>query len=140
MEKGCLLNYDGDAFFKASLVKHLSCIIAAFHASYHNANGESKYEMGIVEGGNMAILVKTASMGLGAIDYTLHCSRRSGLLVVTDINEKVTLKTFIEALANIYLNSARTIAAKKAGKQPSKLEFMAQHLIMITEKMKLRLN
>jgi Threonine dehydrogenase and related Zn-dependent dehydrogenases len=35
----------------------------------------------------MAILAGVGPMGLGAIDYALHCDRRPGLLVVTDIDD-----------------------------------------------------
>jgi threonine dehydrogenase-like Zn-dependent dehydrogenase len=44
--------------------------------------------MGIVEGGKMALLASVGPMGLGAIDYALHCDRRPSLLVVTDINDE----------------------------------------------------
>ncbi len=43
--------------------------------------------MGIVEGGNMAILAGAGPMGLAAIDYILHCDRRPKFLVVTDISD-----------------------------------------------------
>ena len=43
--------------------------------------------MGIVEGGKMAMLASVGAMGLGAIDYALHCDRRPSLLVVTDIDD-----------------------------------------------------
>ena len=45
------------------------------------------HEMGIREGGNMAILAGAGPMGLGAIDYAIHCDRKPGLLVVTDIDQ-----------------------------------------------------
>lgn len=35
MQEGCLLPYSGDAFFCGSLSEPLSCIIGAYHASYH---------------------------------------------------------------------------------------------------------
>ena len=44
--------------------------------------------MGIVEGGKMALLASVGPMGLGAIDYALHCDRRPSLLVVTDIDDE----------------------------------------------------
>ena len=88
MEKGFLLDYEGDAFFKASLAEPMSCIIAAFHASYHTEDNGQIHNMGIVDGGNMAILAGVGPMGMGAIDYALHCDRRPGLLVVTDIDEE----------------------------------------------------
>jgi threonine dehydrogenase-like Zn-dependent dehydrogenase len=43
--------------------------------------------MGIKKGGNMAILAGVGPMGLGAIDYALHCNRKPRLLVVTDIDD-----------------------------------------------------
>jgi threonine dehydrogenase-like Zn-dependent dehydrogenase len=88
MEANSLLPYDGEAFFPASLSEPMSCIVGAFHASYHIPPGTYNHEMGIREGGSMAILAGTGPMGLGAIDYALHCDRRPSLLVVTDIDEK----------------------------------------------------
>jgi threonine dehydrogenase-like Zn-dependent dehydrogenase len=35
MEADCLLAYDGEAFYPASLSEPMSCIVGAFHASYH---------------------------------------------------------------------------------------------------------
>lgn len=37
MELGCLLHYDGDSYFDASLGEPMSCIIGAYHANYHNS-------------------------------------------------------------------------------------------------------
>jgi len=88
MEADCLLPYDGEAFFPASLSEPMSCIVGAFHASYHVPPGTYRHEMGIREGGMMAILAGTGPMGLGAIDYALHGGRKPSLLVVTDIDEK----------------------------------------------------
>jgi threonine dehydrogenase-like Zn-dependent dehydrogenase len=87
MEMNCLLPYDGDAFFMASLSEPMSCIIGAFHASYHTRQGSYVHDMGIKEGGRMAILAGVGPMGLGAIDYAIHCDRKPSLLVVTDIDE-----------------------------------------------------
>lgn len=87
MELGCLLKYDGDAYFDASLAEPMSCIIGAFHASYHTTMGSYDHHMGIVDGGKLAILAGAGPMGLGAIDYALHADRRPGLLVVTDVDE-----------------------------------------------------
>jgi threonine dehydrogenase-like Zn-dependent dehydrogenase len=66
----------------------MSCIVGAFHASYHVKQGTYIHEMGIREGGKLAILAGAGPMGLGAIDYALHCDRRPGLLVVTDIDDE----------------------------------------------------
>lgn len=87
MEAGSLLHYEGDAFFYGSLAEPMSCIVGTFHAQYHTEQGSYEHKMGIVEGGKMAILAGVGPMGLGAIDYAIHCDRKPGLLVVTDIDE-----------------------------------------------------
>ncbi len=97
MENNCLLPYSGDAFFYGSLCEPMSCIIGGFHANYHTIRGKYVHEMGIVEGGNCAILAGVGPMGLGAIDYAIHGDRRPGLLVVTDIDD-----ARLERAAKIY--------------------------------------
>jgi len=88
IEQNCLLPYSGDAYFYGSLAEPMSCIVGAFHSQYHTVRGEYKHEMGIVEGGKMAILAGAGPMGLGAIDYALNCDRKPSLLVITDIDEE----------------------------------------------------
>lgn len=87
MEKECLLAYEGDAFYKASLAEPMSCIVAGYKAFYHINQSTYEHKMGIVEGGAMAILAGVGPMGMGAIDYALHSDRRPKRLVVTDIDE-----------------------------------------------------
>jgi len=87
MELGFLINYEGEAYYDASLSEPMSCIIGGFHSNYHTESGKYVHHMGIVEGGKMALLAGVGPMGLGAIDYALHCDRKPGLLVVTDIND-----------------------------------------------------
>ncbi len=87
MEMDCLLKYDSDVFFYGSLAEPMSCIVGTFHAFYHTRQGEYVHDMGIVQGGNMAILAGVGPMGLGSIDYAINCDRRPKLLVVTDIDE-----------------------------------------------------
>ena len=86
IEKGCILPYTGDAYFKGSLAEPMSCIIGGFRAFYHSGVEEYTHTMGIVENGNLAIIGGTGPMGLGAIDYALNAARKPGCLVVTDIN------------------------------------------------------
>jgi threonine dehydrogenase-like Zn-dependent dehydrogenase len=87
MEQGCLLAYQGDAYFKGSLAEPMSCIVGAYHASYHTRPGSYEHRMGIVAGGSMALLAGVGPMGLGAIDYALHGDRRPARMVVTDIDD-----------------------------------------------------
>lgn len=114
MEMNCLLKYEGDSFFQASLSEPISCIIGAFHASYHTKYGSYVHQMGIKEGGNMAILAGVGPMGLGAVDYAIHCDRKPKLLIVTDIdddrlNRAASIHTVEEAAKNginlMYVNT-----------------------------------
>lgn len=114
MECGCLLNYKGDAFFYGSLAEPMSCIVGGYHANYHTTAGSYVHEMGIVEGGCVALLASAGPMGLGAIDYAIHCDRRPSLVVVTDIdsarlNRAAEILTVEEAAKNgvklMYINT-----------------------------------
>ena len=87
MEMNCLLPYDGDAYFLASLSEPMSCVVGAFHASYHTSYGSYIHHMGIKEGGSLAILAGVGPMGLAAIDYALHNDLRPSFMVVTDIDQ-----------------------------------------------------
>lgn len=117
MEADCLLAYDGEAFFPASLSEPMSCIVGAFHASYHIPPGTYNHEMGIRIGGKMAILAGVGPMGLGAIDYALHQERKPSLLVVTDIDDQrlaraasifTPEKAAKEGIELVYVNTAKT--------------------------------
>ncbi len=87
MIMNCLLPYESDNFFCGSLTEPLSCVIGAFHASYHTERGSYEHKMGIKEGGRMAILAGVGPMGLAAIDYIIHCPLRPSVLIVTDIDD-----------------------------------------------------
>ena len=87
MQQNSLLDFKGDAYFKGSLAEPMSCIVGTYHANYHTTPGSYEHSMGIVKGGTLAILAGVGPMGLGAIDYALHCDRRPSLLVVTDIDD-----------------------------------------------------
>ena len=92
-----LLPYHSDVYFYGSLSEPMSCIIGTFHAMYHTKGGSYEHDMGIVEGGKMALLASVGPMGLAAIDYAIHCDRKPSLLVVTDIDE-----ARLERAASIY--------------------------------------
>ncbi len=87
MECGCMLEYTGKAYYEASLAEPMSCCIGAFHAAYHTRMGVYQHEMGIREGGRLALMAGAGPMGLGALAYALHCDRKPGMIVVTDIDD-----------------------------------------------------
>ena len=88
MEQGCLLPYEGEGFYPASLSEPLSCVIGAMHACYHTTPGSYVHAMEINDGGKMALLAGVGPMGLACINYVLHREdRKPALFVVSDIDQ-----------------------------------------------------
>ncbi len=87
MDNDCLLKYSGEAFYHGSLAEPMSCIVGAYHAFYHTKPGTIEHEMGIKEGGNLILMAGAGPMGLGAVDYAIHCDRKPKMMVVTDIDD-----------------------------------------------------
>lgn len=87
MELGCLLEYHGRAYYEASLAEPMSCSIGAFNAAYHTQMGVYTHQMGIKEGGKLAIMAGAGPMGLGALTYALHRDVRPSMVVVTDLDQ-----------------------------------------------------
>ena len=87
MLQNCLLHYDSDAYFYGSLAEPMSCIVGGYHANYHTKPGVYQHDMGVTEGGCMAILAGAGPMGLGCADYAIHGGRAPRLLIVTDIDD-----------------------------------------------------
>lgn len=88
MELGCLLNYDGDSYFEASLGEPMSCILGGYHANYHTNKVNYDHEMGTKAGGNIIILGGCGPMGLGAVSYGLVYKNKPKRIVVTDISDE----------------------------------------------------
>ena len=116
IDQGCVLLYKGEGFYQGALAEPLSCVIGATHANYHTRQGVYVHDMGVKEGGNMAILGGCGPMGLALVDYMIHRSGpKPDLLVVTDIKQenidtaKRSLSTEIakkEGVTLIYLNAS----------------------------------
>jgi threonine dehydrogenase-like Zn-dependent dehydrogenase len=115
MRNNCLLPFEGEAFYLGSLAEPMSCIVGGYHANYHTTPGSYVHSMGIKKSGATAVLAGVGPMGLGAIDYAIHCDRKPGLLVVTDIDNvrlarAAAIFTVEEAKKNgvtlIYVNTA----------------------------------
>jgi threonine dehydrogenase-like Zn-dependent dehydrogenase len=86
MEINCLIKYEGEAYFEASLAEPMSCVIGGFHASYHVKPSTYHHIMDIQKGGALAILGGCGPMGLGAIDYAIHREHKPSVIIVTDIS------------------------------------------------------
>lgn len=87
IEKGCVLPYEGSYYASASLAEPMSCIIGAFHASYHTRPFVYEHEMGIRPGGALAVLGCGGPMGVGTVDYALHGPYRPKLVVAVDVDD-----------------------------------------------------
>lgn len=88
MELGCLMPYEGDSFFEASLGEPMSCIIGGYHANYHTNKKNYEHAMGTKEEGNILILGGCGPMGLGAVSYGLQFENKPKRIVVTDVNDE----------------------------------------------------
>jgi threonine dehydrogenase-like Zn-dependent dehydrogenase len=87
MELGCLLTYDGDSYFKASLGEPMSCIIGGYHANYHTNKQNYNHAMGTKKDGNILILGGCGPMGLGAVTYGLQFENKPKRIIVTDVDD-----------------------------------------------------
>ena len=82
-----LLPVSCDGYFQAALSEPYSCVIGASHSMYRSSRTKHEHEMGLKQGGKMAILGGCGPMGLAAIDYAMAGENRPSLLVVTDMDE-----------------------------------------------------
>ncbi len=87
MELGCLMNYEGDSFFEASLGEPMSCIIGGYHANYHTNKRNYDHAMGTKTDGNILIMGGCGPMGLGAVSYGIQFENRPKRIVVTDVSD-----------------------------------------------------
>lgn len=87
IDLGCVLPLNGTYFANASLSEPMSCIIGAFHANYHTKQYVYTHDMGIKEGGMVALLGCAGPMGLGAIEYAINGTIKPKMVVVVDIDE-----------------------------------------------------
>ncbi len=85
LERGCLLPYEGDSYYKGSLVEPIGCVLRAFKGLYHTDYTTYTRTDGAKKGGKLAILGGAGPMGLAAVELAVHyagCSQ----VVVTDLN------------------------------------------------------
>ncbi|MGL4607876.1 MAG: zinc-binding dehydrogenase [Eubacteriaceae bacterium] len=88
MELGCLLDYDGESYFEASLGEPMSCIIGGYHSNYHTSKTSYDHLMGTRDQGCIMIMGGAGPMGLGAINYAFCLEKKPKLLIVTDISDE----------------------------------------------------
>ncbi len=87
LERNCLIAYNGDSFYKGSLVEAYGCVIRAFKGLYHTDYETYTRFDGAKAGGKFAILGGAGPMGLAAVDLAVNyagCKQ----VVVTDLNQE----------------------------------------------------
>ena len=129
MECNCLLTYENDTYFYGSLAEPVSCIIGSYHTNYHTDNATHRHTMGIVEGGNEILMAAAGPMGLGAIDYAIHCDRKPALLVVTDIDST----RLARAASIITVEEAAKNGVKLVYVNTNEVEDAHEYLMALTE-------
>lgn len=87
LERGCMIPYDGDCFFKGSLVESLGCVLRGFKGFYHTDYTNYVRTDGAKKGGKLAILGGAGPMGIGAIDIAIGYAEVKQI-VVTDLSAK----------------------------------------------------
>ncbi len=85
LERGCLLPFEGDSFFKGSLVEALGCIVRGYKGFYHTDYETYIRTDGARKGGKLAILGGAGPMGIGAVELALGYAGVSQV-VVTDLS------------------------------------------------------
>ena len=88
MDLGCLLHYNGDSYFEASLGEPMSCIIGGYHSNYHTSKTSYNHTSGVKENGSVLIMGGAGPMGLGAVEYAFCADPKPRLVVVTDVSEE----------------------------------------------------
>ena len=87
MERGCMIPFEGDSFFKGSLVESLGCVIRGYKGFYHTDYSNYVRTDGAKRGGKLAILGGAGPMGIGAVEMAYGYAGVSQI-VVTDLNEE----------------------------------------------------
>lgn len=85
LERNCMLPYDGEGFFKGSLVESLACVIRGFKGFYHTDYTNYERTDGAKLKGKIAILGGAGPMGIGAVELACGYAGVSQV-VVTDLN------------------------------------------------------
>lgn len=86
LERGCLIPYAGDAFYKGSLVEPIGCVLRAFKGMYHTDYATYTRTDGAKRGGKLAILGGAGPMGLAAVELAVNYAG-SKQVVVTDLDQ-----------------------------------------------------
>lgn len=86
LERGCLLPFNGEGYFKGSLVESLGCIIRGYKGLYHTDYTNYVRTDGAKVGGKVAILGGAGPMGIGTVELAVGYAGVKQV-IVTDLNQ-----------------------------------------------------
>ena len=87
LERGCLLPFNGEGYFKGSLVESLGCIIRGYKGLYHTDYTNYVRTDGAKVGGKVAILGGAGPMGIGTVELAIGYAGVKQV-IVTDLNQE----------------------------------------------------
>lgn len=87
LERGCLLPYEGEGFFKGSLAESLACIIRGYKGLYHTDYTTYTRTDGAKRDGRIAILGGAGPMGIGTVELAIGYAGVKQV-VVTDLDSQ----------------------------------------------------
>ncbi len=86
LERNCMIPFEGDSFFKGSVVEALACVYRGYLGFYHTDYSNYVRTDGAKKGGRIAILGGAGPMGIGAVELAYGYAGVSRV-VVTDLNQ-----------------------------------------------------
>lgn len=81
LERNCLIPYDGEGYFKASMVEPLACCYRGFLGCYHTDYTTYTRTDGTKKDGKLAILGGSGPMGLGCVELACGFAGMSQVVV-----------------------------------------------------------
>ncbi|MBO7376189.1 MAG: zinc-binding dehydrogenase [Clostridia bacterium] len=87
LDRGCMIPFSGDSYFKGSLVEALGCVLRGYKGFYHTDYETYIRTAGARKGGKIAILGGAGPMGIGAVELATGYAGVS-MCVVTDLNQE----------------------------------------------------
>ncbi len=79
--------FDDMPYYQASLGEPYACLIFALYGNFHTQRNTRGIEIGIKDGGSMAIMGGCGPMGFGMVELVLNMEKRPKVLVVTDVDQ-----------------------------------------------------
>ena len=127
LERGCMLPYEGEGYFKGSLVESLACVIRGYKGFYHTDYTNYVRTDGAKKGGKIAILGGAGPMGIGAVELACGYAGVSQV-VVTDLSDERL--TFAAEKSSVQAAKERGVDLKYIN--TSNIENIAEYLLEVS--------